>query len=263
MNKRTLGALAAATMLTLTFAGTALANDIHQELPIVGTDFKSTVDACGEGWHFVHVGAKADALPSELTATFKDAGTVKVAGYVNGNSIVMYNVHVDPSDRLLSATDDISDGGLLNLSHVCLAETTTSSTTTTADETTADETTADETTTDETTADETTTDATPTDGTTTTDATTTTDEQTTTDESSTSSVSADDHGVTGGTTTTSSPSSQETAPTGHVEGLTPPATDTIGQAPSGSTVSTSLLLVLAGVLSFILVGVPAAARKRR
>jgi hypothetical protein len=273
MNKRRLGALAAATMLTLTFAGTALANDVHQELPIVGTAFKGAIDACGEGWHFVHVGAKAVALPSELTATFKNAGTVKVHGYVNGNSIVMYNVHVDPSDRLLSATDDISDGGLLNLSHVCLAETTTSSTTTTADETTADETTADETTTDETTADETTTDettadetttdATPTDGTTTTDATTTTDEQTTTDESSTSSVSADDHGVTGGTTTTSSPSSQETAPTGHVEGLTPPATDTIGQAPSGSTVSTSLLLVLAGVLSFILVGVPAAARKRR
>src|SRR6188768_580852 len=140
MNKRTLGALAAATLLTLTFAGTALANDVHQELPIVGTDFKSTVDACGEGWHFVHVGAKADALPSELTATFKDAGTVKVAGYVNGNGIVMYNVHVDPSDRLLSASDDISDDANLNLSHVCLAESTTS-TTTTANDTTSSETT--------------------------------------------------------------------------------------------------------------------------
>ncbi len=147
MNKRKLGALVAATMLTLTFAGTALANDVHQELPIVGTDFKSTIVACGEGWHFVHVGAKADALPSELTATFKDAGTVKVDGYVNGNGIVMYNVHVDPSDRLLSASDDISDDANLNLSHVCLAETTTSSTTTTANDTTSDETTADETTT--------------------------------------------------------------------------------------------------------------------
>jgi hypothetical protein len=239
MNKRTLGALAAATMLTLTFAGTALANDVHQDGPIVGTDFKNTTVGCGEGWHFIHVGTNDESLPSELTATFKNAGTVKVDGYVNGNSIVMYNVHVDPSDTLLSASDDISDGSLLNLSHVCLAETTTSSTTTTSNETTSAETTSDE--------------------------TTTTDEAetTTTDESTTSSLSVDDHGVTGGTTTTSSTGSQESATTGHVEGLTPPATDTIGAPPSSSTVSTSLLLVLAGVLSFVLVGIPAAARKRR
>ena len=251
MNKRTLGALVGAAMLTLTFAGTALANDVHQEMPIVGTDFNNTTVGCGEGWHFVHVGAKADALPSTLTVTFKDAGTRTVDGYVNGNGVVMYNVYVDPSDRLLSASDDISDDANLNLSHVCLAETTSSSTTTTANDTTSDETSSDETTTDETTTETTTTDA------------TTTDASTTTDESTTTSLSIDDHGVTGGTTTTSSSSSEATTPGGHVEGLTPPATDTIGASTSSSTVSTSLLLVLAGVLSFVLVGIPAAARKRR
>jgi hypothetical protein len=261
MNKRKLGALVAASMLTLTFAGTALANDVHQAMPIVGTNFNNTTVGCGEGWHFVHVGAKADALPSELTATFKNAGTVKVAGYVNGNSIVMYNVYVDPSDRLLSASDDISDDANLNLSHVCLAETTTS-TTTTANDTTSDETTSDETTTtDTTTADETTT----ANETTTSDATTSSDETTdaTTTTQTTSSVSVDSHGQNSETTTTSSNDSQETAPTGHVEDLTPPATDTIGQPTSTSTVSTSLLLVLAGVLSFVLVAIPATARKRR
>jgi hypothetical protein len=230
MNKRKLGALVAASMLTLTFAGTALANDVHQAMPIVGTNFNNTTVGCGEGWHFVHVGAKADALPSELTATFKNAGTVKVAGYVNGNSIVMYNVHVDPSDRLLSASDDILDGANLNLSHVCLAETTTSN------ETTSNETTSNETTSNETTS---------------------------VSESTTSSLSVDDQGGSGETTATSSTSSEETTSAGHVEGLTPPATDTIGAATSNSTVSTSLLLVLAGVLSFVLLGIPAAARKRR
>ena len=95
------------------------------------------------------------------------------------------------------------------------------------------------------------------------DETTTITESTTTDESTTSAASVDDHGVTGGTTTTSSSSSEATTPGGHVEGLTPPATDTIGASTSSSTVSTSMLLVLAGVLSFVLVGIPAAARKRR
>jgi hypothetical protein len=61
------------------------------------------------------------------------------------------------------------------------------------------------------------------------------------------------------TTTTSA----ETTPGGSVEELTPPSTDTIGQPTSGSTVSTGLLLVLAGILSMALVAVPAAARKRR
>ena len=62
------------------------------------------------------------------------------------------------------------------------------------------------------------------------------------------------------TTTTSA---EETTPGGSVEELTPPSTDTIGAPTSGSTVSTSLLLVLAGALATALVVIPAAARKRR
>ena len=244
MNKRTLGAIGAAAMLSLTFAGTALADDIHQDTPIVGTHFNNTTVGCAEGWHFVHVGAKQDSLPSTLTATFKDAGTVVVDGYVNGNSTVMYNVYVDPSDTLLSASDEISNGLNLNLSHVCLPKTTSSTTTT--DNETSTATTDNDTT------------------------TTTTDNEmsatTTTDTSGT----GDTRGGDGGTTTTSgegtsgeTASGETTTVAGHGEGFTPPATDTIGAETSNSSVPTSMLLVLAGALSFVLVGTMAGARKRR
>jgi hypothetical protein len=63
--------------------------------------------------------------------------------------------------------------------------------------------------------------------------------------------------------TTTTTSAEETTPGGSVEELTPPSTDTIGAPTSGSTVSTSLLLVLAGALASALVVIPAAARKRR
>ena len=77
------------------------------------------------------------------------------------------------------------------------------------------------------------------------------------------------HWVTYETTTTTtsdettSTTSNETTPTGSVEELTPPQTDTIGQPTSSSSVSTGLLLVLAGILAAVLVVVPAAARNRR
>jgi len=64
-------------------------------------------------------------------------------------------------------------------------------------------------------------------------------------------------------TQTETTTSGETTPGGDVEELTPPPTDTISAPTSGSTVSTSLLLVLAGVLSLVLLAIPAAARKRR
>ena len=62
---------------------------------------------------------------------------------------------------------------------------------------------------------------------------------------------------------TTSTTSTETTPSGSVEELTPPSTDTIGQPTSSSSVSTGLLLVLAGILAAVLVVVPAAARNRR
>ena len=132
MNKHRIGALVAAAALTLTFAGTAFANDLHQDTPIVGTEFKNTEVGCDEGWHFIHTDTSSADLPSELTVEFADAGVLKVAGYVNGNSVVMYDVTgADAGDTLLSASDDINNDGLLNLSHVCVPEQTTTTTTTT------------------------------------------------------------------------------------------------------------------------------------
>jgi hypothetical protein len=88
----------------------------------------------------------------------------------------------------------------------------------------------------------------------TTTTTTTTDVVTTTDTTTTDVVTTD---------TTTDTTSQETTPEGSVEELTPPSTDTIGQPTSSSSVSTGLLLVLAGILAAVLVVVPAAARNRR
>jgi hypothetical protein len=242
MHKNRIGALVAAAALTLTFTGTAFANDLHQDTPIVGTDFDNTEVGCDEGWHFIHTKTDSGDLPSEITVEFQDAGVLHVAGHVNGNSIVMYDVTgAEAGDTLLSASDDIENEGLLNLSHVCLPEETT---TTTTEETTTDTTTTDvETTTDETTTTDTTTTDVVTTDTTTTDVVTT--DTTTTD------------------VVTTDTTSEETTPEGSVEELTPPSTDTIGQPTSSSSVSTGLLLVLAGILAAVLVVVPAAARNRR
>ena len=261
MNKHRIGALVAAAALTLAFAGTAFANDLHQDTPITGTEFDNTEMGCDEGWHFVHTKTDSGDLPSEITVEFQDAGVLHVAGHVNGNSIVMYDVTgAAAGDTLLSASDDISNDGLLNLSHVCIPEETT---TTTTEETTTDTTTTDvETTTDTTTSDTTTTDVETTTDTTTTDVVTT---DTTTDVVTTDTTTTDV--VTTDTTTTdvvtTDTTSEETTPEGSVEELTPPSTDTIGQPASSSSVSTGLLLVLAGILAAVLVVVPAAARNRR
>jgi hypothetical protein len=95
--------------------------------------------------------------------------------------------------------------------------------------------------------------------------TTTSDEttSTTTSDETTSTTTSDETTSTTTSAETTSTTSNETTPNGSVEELTPPSTDTIGQPTSSSTVSTSLLLVLAGLLSATLVLVPAAARKRR
>jgi hypothetical protein len=116
-------------------------------------------------------------------------------------------------------------------------ETTTEETTTTA-ETTTEETTTEETTEETTTTAETTTEETTTEE--------TTEETTTTAE-----------------TTTEETTSSTTTPEGSVEELTPPSTDTIVEATGSRTVSTGLLLVLAGFLAGALVVIPALARARR
>jgi len=126
---RRFAALAAALGLTLMLATPALANTLHQDTPIApdSPSFQGTEEDCaglnlqpGQFlWHFVHTGTSSADLPSTLTATF-DSGTVTVDGYVNGNSIVMYDITTTTADgNLVSASDSITNDGLLNLSHIC------------------------------------------------------------------------------------------------------------------------------------------------
>ena len=127
---RRFAALLAAFAMVLVVAAPAFANDLSQSTPISadnpayqGTD----TDCAGLNlqpgqvlWHFVHTGTSSANLPSTLTATFQNAGTVTVDGFVNGNSIVMYNITtVTGTDTLISASDTITNDGNLNLSHIC------------------------------------------------------------------------------------------------------------------------------------------------
>jgi hypothetical protein len=123
---RRLGVMAMAMGLVLMVAAPAWANDLHQadQLPIASTtaSFQGTTDECAAAnlqpgqvlWHFLHVGAD---LPGTLTATFQNAGTQTATGYDNGTN-VGYDIITGP-DTLLSASDTIVDGNLLNLSHIC------------------------------------------------------------------------------------------------------------------------------------------------
>jgi len=126
-------AVAAVAAITMSLALTmrvALANDLHQadDTPISwdDADFQGDAGECEDAglepgevlWHFVHTKTDSGDLPSELTAEFADAGVKTADGFVNGNSIVMYNI-ITGEDSLLSASDDIENDGLLNLSHIC------------------------------------------------------------------------------------------------------------------------------------------------
>ena len=133
MFSRRMLAVAAVAAITLSLALTmrvALANDLHQagDTPISWDDpaFQGDEGECGDAnldpgqvlWHFVHTKTDSGDLPSKLTAEFDSAGVLEADGYVNGNSIVMYNI-ITGEDSLLSASDDIQNDGLLNLSHIC------------------------------------------------------------------------------------------------------------------------------------------------
>jgi hypothetical protein len=109
-------ALAAALVIG---SGATFANSLSQTPPITGSQFGSQQDCTWSGWHFIHTGTGSTDLPATITVQFQNAGTVQASGYVNGNSIVQYNVLVSPSDTLLSASDSISNDGNLNLSHIC------------------------------------------------------------------------------------------------------------------------------------------------
>jgi hypothetical protein len=129
MLRRTV-ALIATLSLMLLVAAPALANPLHQptDPPIAWDDsqFQGDETECAGAelepgevlWHFVHTMTTGDDLPSTLTATFSDGSTQTVDGYVNGDSVVMYDV-ITGQTSLVSASDTIVDDGLLNLSHIC------------------------------------------------------------------------------------------------------------------------------------------------
>jgi hypothetical protein len=238
MNKHRIGALVAAGALTLTFAGTAFAAEDAwggQGYPVNEDCEKS---AAGEAL-WIWTGESTDTPVLHFDGN-------DYAGEQKGQGAWQFVTPYPTSEPTgTTLTYGAGSDGVLTLSHGCPAETTTTTTTdvvTTTDTTTTDVvTTTDTTTTDVVTTDTTTTDVVTTD-TTTTDVVTT---DTTTD------------------VVTTDTTSEETTPEGAVEELTPPSTDTIGQPASSSSVSTGLLLVLAGILAAVLVVVPAAARNRR
>jgi len=127
---RRLAALIAAMSMVLMVSAPVFANDLHQTPPISADDpaFQGTDADCSGlnlqsgqvAWHFVHTMTSSADLPSTLTATFQDAGTITVDGFINGDGIVMYDITtVTGTDTLLSASDTIVNDGLLNLSHIC------------------------------------------------------------------------------------------------------------------------------------------------
>jgi hypothetical protein len=130
---RRLAASIAALSMVLMISAPVFANQLHQTPPITADNAEFQSSEC-DGlnlapgvvlWHFVHTGTDGTYLPSTLTATFQDAGTITVAGYSNGNGSaqVMYDITTTTgTDTLLSASDTIDNaisGGLLNLSHIC------------------------------------------------------------------------------------------------------------------------------------------------
>ena len=235
MNKHRIGALVAAAALTLMFAGTALADGT---VPWTGqgiTNGELNNEQCDADnapgtmlWIFTLGGADEAVTGATLTVN----GDVYTNDVHTGHIIKFQTDFYDPSGSITASVayeGTLGSGDVnLTLSHGCPGETTTSTTTEETTSSTTTEETTSSTTTEETTS------------------STTTEETTssTTDE-------------------TTSTTSNETTPNGSVEELTPPRTDAMAQPTSSSTVSTGLLLVLAGILAAALVVIPAAARSRR
>lgn len=126
---RVLRALLASGLLVFVVAVPVFANPLAQTIPdggIVAGDFDGG-DECdtaevGDGeilWHFVHTGTDASDLPATITVEFSDGSSQTVDGFVNGSSVVMYNVISVQDVNLTSAEDTIVNDGLLNLSHTC------------------------------------------------------------------------------------------------------------------------------------------------
>jgi hypothetical protein len=267
MNKHRIGALLAALALTLTFAGTTLANGTIIWTGNGVTDGKYLED-CADGTGMLWILTPGSFSGGTLTIVVDGVAHTYSPGESNGNSdgwrwwIGDYFAPGDIDSASAEYTGSAVDSTKLKVSHACegtTTSTTSDETTTTSDETstTSDETstTSNET---STTSDETSTTSNETS--TTSDETSTT---TTSDETSTTTTSDETSSTTTTTDEITTTTSNETTPDGSVEELTPPSTDALAQQTSSSTVSTGLLLVLAGILAAALVVIPAAARSRR
>jgi hypothetical protein len=261
MNKHRIGALVAAAALTLTFAGTAFAATYATVSGHLAASAASNNEAYWEGVYGLDCDKIYDGEGAEIDSWVADADyavvIVKAAGQNVGDNANTIFEDVSEGETVWADTNGNSQfdpggqNGDKNISHIIVCEAEETTTTTTDTETTDTETTDTETTDTETTATETT-DTETTDTETT--ATETTDTETTATETTDTETTA---------TETTDTETTETTPEGSVEELTPPSTDTIGQPTSSSSVSTGLLLVLAGILAAVLVVVPAAARNRR
>ena len=269
MKPHHLFALLAALAMTLMFAATAFAGTVTWTGQGVTDGELNNVDceASETGFGlFIYTG-------DSDTAPVLTIDGVPYTGVQQGQGSWHFEVPLpdplDPAEHTITVTfTGDHDPGVLTLSHGCPGETTTTTTTTTSTttETTDTETTTTETTT---TSDTTTTETTTSDTTTieTTDTETTdtetTDTETTDTTTSDTTTDTTDTETTDTETTDTETTDTETTPEGSVEELTPPSTDMIGQPGGSSSVSTGLLLVLAGVLSSVLVLVPASVRRRR
>jgi hypothetical protein len=239
MNKHRIGALIAAAALTLTFAGTSLAVTYAT---VDGYEANSSAANNPDNWESGDlVCDKIDDLSIDSWETDADYALVVVkagAGNVDPYTNTIFEntskgevVWADTNGN--GTFDPGGQGGDKQISHIIVCnpeQTTTTTTTTTTTESTETE---------------------------------TTDTSTTTTTTTTESTDTETTDTTTSDTTSSETTSEETTPEGSVEELTPPSTDTIGQPTSSSSVSTGLLLVLAGILATVLVVVPAAARNRR
>jgi hypothetical protein len=251
MNKHRIGALVAAAALTLTFAGTAFAATYATVSGHLAASAASNNEAYWEGVYGLDCDKIYDGEGAEIDSWVADADyavvIVKAAGQNVGDNANTIFEDVSEGETVWADTNGNSQfdpggqNGDKNISHIIVCEAEETTTTTTDTETTDTETTDTETTDTETTATETT-------------DTETTDTETTATETTDTETTA---------TETTDTETTETTPEGSVEELTPPSTDTIGQPTSSSSVSTGLLLVLAGILAAVLVVVPAAARNRR
>lgn len=124
---RVLRALLASGLLVLAFAGAVSANMLHQPTPLDPHDFVGTAEECdgvvvadGQVYlHFVQTGTSSADLPASITVTFSDGSTATGTGYVNGNSIVMFDVYAPQGLDITGAVSTINNHGNLVLSHSC------------------------------------------------------------------------------------------------------------------------------------------------